>query len=111
MHVLGVVVIGIVVSLFEAHMPVPSVSPVISILAFRCVVWVNDVSPEFWFQILAAFARLVPVDLLQLMGLQHIELRFLLHVRRSQILFGIVVASEGAALPHEADPTEDQEEY
>ncbi len=109
-HVLVVVVIWVVVFLLEAPVSIPSVSPVIPILAFRGVVRVNDVSPEFGFQILAAFARLVPVDLLQLVWLQHIQLRLLLHVGWSQVLFGVVVSSEGPALSHEAGTTKNQQE-
>lgn len=109
-HVLGVIVIGIVVSLLEAPVAVPPVGPVVPILALRCVVGVNDVSTQFGFQLLAAFARLVPVNLLQLMWLQHIQLRLLLHVGGSQVLLGVVVSSEGSALAHEAHPTEDQQE-
>lgn len=72
MHVLGVVMIRVVVSLLEASVVVPPVRPVVPILAFRGVVGVNYVSTQFGFQVLAAFARLVTVDLLQLMWLQHI---------------------------------------
>lgn len=110
MHVLGVVVIWVVVSLFEAYVCVPPVGPVISDLALGGVVGVNDVSPQFWFQVLAAFARLVSVDLLQLMRLQHVYLRLLLHIRGSQVLFGVVVAPEGPPLSHVTHPAEDQQE-
>lgn len=110
MHVLGVVVIWVVVSILENPVAIPPVSPVIPIFSFRGVVRVNNVSSQFGFQILAAFARLVPVDLLQLVRLQHVQLRLLLHVGGSQVLFGVVVSSEGAALSHKAGPTEDQQE-
>lgn len=109
-HVLGVVVIWVVVSLFEAYVVVPPVGPVVPDLAFGRVVGVNDVSPQFGFQILAALAGLVPVDLLQLVRLQHVDLGLLLHVRGSQVLLGVVVASEGLALPHETDPAQDEQE-
>lgn len=109
-HVLGVVVIWVVVSLFEAYVVVSPVGPVVPDLAFGCVVGVDDVSPQFRFQILAALAGLVPVDLLQLVRLQHVYLGLLLHVRGSQVLFGVVVASEGPALPHETDPAQDEQE-
>lgn len=110
MHVLGVVVIGVVVSLLEAPVGVPPVGPVIPVLAFRGVVRVNDVSAQFGFQLLAAFAGLVPVDLLQLVRLQDIQLRLLLHVGGSQVLFGVVVSPEGSALAHETGPAQDQQE-
>jgi len=109
-HVLGVVVIWVVVSLLEAPVGVPLVSPVIPLLVVRGVVGVDDVSAQFGFQLLAALARLVPVDLLQLMRLQHVQLRLLLHVGGSQVLFGVVVPPEGPALSHEAGPAEDQQE-
>lgn len=110
MHVLGVVMIRVVVSLLEAPVVVPPVRPVVPILALRCVVRVNNVSTQFGFQILAAFARFVTIDLLQLMWLQHIQLRLLLHVGGSQVLLGVVVPSEGSALAHKTSPTQDQQE-
>lgn len=110
MHVLGIVVIRVVVSLLEAPVVVPPVRPVISILALGCVVRVNNVSAQFGFQVLAAFASLVTIDLLQLMWLQHIQLRLLLHVRVSQVLLGVVVPSKGSALAHKTSPTQDQQE-
>lgn len=110
MHVLGVVVIGVVAALLEALVGVPPISPIIPVLAFRGVVGVNNVSAQFGFQLLAAFAHLVPVDLPQLVWLQNIQLRLLLHVGGSQVLFGVVVSPEGSALAHETDPTQDQQE-
>ncbi|TNN62970.1 hypothetical protein EYF80_026779 [Liparis tanakae] len=84
-HALGVVVIWVVVSLLEAPVGVPLVGPVVPLLVVGGVVGVNDVSAQFGFQLLAAFARLVPVDLLQLVRLQHVQLGLLLHVRGPQV--------------------------
>lgn len=109
-HVLAVVVIWVVVSLLEAPVGISPVDPVVPVFALRCVVRVNDISTQFGFQILAAFARFLPVHLLQLMWLQHVQLRFLLHVGGSQILFGVVVPSEGSPLVHIASPAKDQQE-
>lgn len=44
------------------------------------------------------------------MRLQHVHLRLLLHVGGSQVLFGVVVPSEGSALAHEAGPAKDQQQ-
>lgn len=110
MHVLNVVVIRVVVCFLETPVDVALVGPVVSVLALWGVVRVNDISAQLWFEILAAFAGFVTVHLLQLVWLQHIQLGLLLHVGRSQVLFGVVVAPEGSALSHVTDSAQDEQE-
>lgn len=113
-NVMGVVVVlGVVAALLDAPVAVASVTPVgpfFPVLAIAGVVWANYVSPRLGLQLLTALARVVPIDLLQLVGLYHIQLGLLLHVGGPQVLLGVVVPSEGPALAHEAGPAQDQQE-
>lgn len=110
MHVLGVVVICEVVSILDAPVHISPVGPVFPVFPFRGVVGVDNVTTQFGLQLLAAFAHFVPVNLLQLVWLQHVHLRLLLHIGGSQVLFGVVVSSEGSALAHETGPAKDQQQ-
>lgn len=109
-HILVVVVVWVIVSLIHDPVAIPSVVPLIPVLPLRSVVRINDVPAQFGFQLLAAFAHLVPIDLLQLMWLQHVYLGLLLHVGGSQVLFRVVVSSEGSALAHKTSATKDKQE-
>lgn len=107
-HVVMVVVVGVIRSL---SLKAEIVAPALHVFVVTAVIRINNVSVDFGLQFLAAVARVVSVNVPELMRFEHVQLRLLLHVGRAYVLLGVVVASERSPLTHVDDSRQRHQQH